>query len=161
MLTAARLRQLINYNQSTGEFTWRENRRGRGGCRVGQIAGTINRGRRQIGIDRRIYLANRLAVLWMTGQWPQCLVDHKNCNPLDDRWENLRQANYSENGANSRDRKSAVPLKGVIWTAGKYEARIRVNYKTINLGRFTSAEAAHAAYMVAALHHFGEFARRQ
>jgi hypothetical protein len=98
----------------------------------------------------------------MTGKWPRKLVDHRNCINSDDRWRNLRPANHSQNGANSHDRPSLVPLKGVTWdrNRNKYAARIRVNYRTINLGRFDQPEAAHAAYVAAADKHFGEFARR-
>lgn len=163
MLTEARLRELFDYNPATGEFIRRVSRRGRN-CRAGDQAGTIHRrGFRQIHIDRKFYPAARLAVLWMIGRWPQRLVDHINLNPSDDRWSNLREANHSQNGANSRDRPSKIPFKGVTWdrNRGKYAARIRVNYRTINLGRFDNAETAHAAYVAAAEKHFGEFARRQ
>lgn len=91
------------------------------------------------------------------------MIDHTNGNPSDDRWSNLRQANYSTNGANSkrwRKKQKSTP-KGVTFdkARGLYAARIKVNYKTINLGRFKTRRAAHAAYMVAARTHFGEFAR--
>jgi hypothetical protein len=156
-LTATRLRKLLDYDPATGEFTWRVNRRGRGG-RIGERAGTLSRGRWQVCLDGVIYLTSRLAVLWMTGRWPKNLVDHRNCNKSDDRWENLREADFSENGANSRRRGA---FKGVTWTRGKYQAQIKVGYKNIYLGRFAAPETAHAAYVAAAEKHFGEFARRQ
>jgi hypothetical protein len=161
MLTAKRLHELIEYQPNTGIFTWRVNRRGRGG-RKGERAGTLRRdGRWQICIDGKLYMANALAVLWMTGRWPRRLVDHRNCIKGDDRWRNLREANYSQNGANSHARTN-VGTKGVTWdrARGKYAARIKVNYRTINLGRFDRADHAHAAYVAAAEKHFGEFARR-
>src|SRR6516162_1885974 len=101
-------------------------------------------------------ISARLAVLWMTGRWPRKLVDHRNCIKSDDHWDNLRDATHSQNGANSHARKGC---KGVIRTRGKYEARIKVNYRNIYLGRFDSAERAHAVYAAAAEKHFGEFAR--
>lgn len=43
--------------------------------------------------------------------------------------------------------------------AGKYQAQIKVNYRSIYLGLFPTARAAHAAYIAAARKYFGEFAR--
>src|ERR1700740_3455440 len=126
MLTAKRLRELLDYDPATGMFTWLINRQGRG-ARKGGEAGTINGdGYRQITIDQVIYPCARLAVLWMTGSWPKRLVDHRNLIKSDDRWRNLRQATHSQNGANSADRPSGVVFKGVTRdrARGKYAARI-------------------------------------
>lgn len=162
-LTAKRLREVLDYDPRTGHFTWLVNLRGRG-ARVGRRAGTLTKkGRIQIRVDQETFPASRLAVLWMTGRWPRRLVDHRNRKRSDDRWCNLRDANHSQNGANSCDRAGAAPLKGVTWDRNReqYAAKIRVNYRTINLGRFDTPEAANAVYATAARKHFGEFARRQ
>jgi HNH endonuclease len=104
LLTQERLRSLLDYDPATGAFTWLVDRRGRF-ARKGARAGTINgNGYRQISIDCVIYPCARLAVLWMTGRWPKRLVDHHNRDKIDDRWDNLRPATYSQNGANSADR---------------------------------------------------------
>ena len=156
-LSFHRLRQLLHYNPNTGVFTWRVGVRGP--LRKGLRAGTINgNGYRQICIDQVIYLCSRLAVFWMTGRWPKHTVDHKNRNKTDDRWRNLRPATYSQNGANSKARSE---LKGVTWDKNKndYAARIKINYRTINLGHFDTAEEAHTVYRKAARKHFGKFAR--
>jgi hypothetical protein len=147
-LTAERLRDLLDYNPETGVFTWRVNRPGR----FGRVGAVRSDGPRQICIDQQIILTGRLAHLWMTGRWPKLPIDHKNLDPADDRWSNLREATYSQNGANSGDRYSGVDLKGVSWDRArrKYAAKIRVNYQTINLGRFESAREAHDAYAAAA-----------
>lgn len=154
---ADRLRELLDYDYESGQFTWRVDRRGRF-ARAGVVAGTLTKkdGRNQICVDGRIYLASRLAVLWMTGRWPARLVDHRNLTPADDSWKNLRDADHSQNGANSRGRSG---VKGVVFTKGAYQANIRVKYKNIYLGRFSTSEAAHAAYVAAARQHFGDFAR--
>jgi len=162
MLTHQRLRELLDYDPETGVFTWRVNRRGRF-ARVGAVAGTPRKdGRLQISVDGTIYDAGPLAFLWMTGRWPARLIDHKNGDPSDDRWRNLREATYSQNGANSFDRISEVPFKGVVIEkrTGRYCARIKVNYKMINLGTFETAADAHVAYIAAARKYFGAFARQ-
>lgn len=106
-------------------------------------------------------MASNLAWLWMTNKWPSRLIDHINNDPSDDRWANLRQADYSQNGANSKARQGKTTPKGVTFDkrAGLYAARIKVNYRTINLGLFNAPEEAHAAYVAAARRYFGKFAR--
>ena len=159
-LTAERVRELLDYDPATGVFRWRVSLMGRG-AKAGAIAGTSNgQGRRQIKIEQRIYIASRLAFLWMTGRWPYRFVDHINGDTANDRWANLRQATDAQNAANSRA-KGTLGFKGVTWDKSRqrFVARIKVNYRTINLGRFETAEAAHAVYVKAAQRHFGEFAR--
>jgi hypothetical protein len=52
-------------------------------------------------------------------------------------------------------------LKGVCFEQdrNRYKAYIEMNGKTINLGRFATAEDAQAAYADAARKYFGKFAR--
>jgi hypothetical protein len=54
----------------------------------------------RIGIDGCLYRSSRLAVLYMTGEWPKAEIDHVNCNKADDRWENLREATHAQNQRN-------------------------------------------------------------
>lgn len=51
--------------------------------------------------------------------------------------------------------------KGVRWYSQtkKWMAQIRYQGKNMNLGYFTTPQAAHAAYCAAATRLFGEFAR--
>jgi hypothetical protein len=109
-------------------------------------------------------------------------IDHKNNNGLDCRLENLRVARRRDNGANRGKfvgrpgRKFTSRYKGVTdqskHLAREYVrnikkkaidrpwvARIRVDHKLIQLGRFASELEAALAYDAAALQHFGEFAR--
>lgn len=87
-------------------------------------------------------------------------VDHKNGNPLDNQRENLRLCNRSQNSANSRKQKRSISkYKGVTLHQGKWRARIRPNGQQIELGCFSTQEEAGEAYDVAAIKHFGEFAR--
>jgi len=91
MLTAERLRQLISYNKSTGVMRWRERTSNR--IRVGSEAGSKRAdGFRKIVIGGKSYLANRLAVLHVTGAMPANDVTFRNGNRADSRWRNLRLA---------------------------------------------------------------------
>lgn len=90
--------------------------------------------------------------------YPSKSVDHINRNPLDNRRSNLRLADKQGNAANMRG-KAKCGLKGVTAHQGGYwRARIMVGGRQICLGLHPTPEAAHAAYVVAARHHFGEYA---
>lgn len=159
MITAERLREVLRYEPLTGLWFWRVSK-----CPIAQAgssAGSLNEGRRRIEIDGRSYYANQLAWLYMTGRSAKAKVDHENLDRSDDRWENLREATVSQNAANSRARShNRSGLKGVTLTPhGTYQARIRHNGTLYNLGSFRTKEAAHAAYVAAALNFHGEFAR--
>jgi len=164
-LNAARIRRLLNYNLSTGIFTWRIKRRGRphGWKRAGTRAGAIwaANGYRHICIDGVSYRCARLAFLWMNGEWPRWVMDHKNRDRADDRWRNLREATPSQSQANRINSNNVLGMKGVCYEADrrKYKAYIEFAGRSINLGRFDTAKEAQAAYAAAAKKYFGEFAR--
>lgn len=86
-------------------------------------------------------------------------VDHKNGNPLDNRWENLRLATAAQNRANCKMKANKpIPLKGVTFHKGRYMAQLRVQgKKSPFLGYFDTAEEAHKAYVEAARIAHGEF----
>lgn len=158
-LTVERLKELLTYEPETGVFRWRVTR-GRS-AKAGDIAGAVARGNyTQIKIDGRCVHSGRLAVLYMTGKYPEHEVDHKNLDRQDDRWENLREATPSQNCGNRSTRSdSLLGVKGVHVCKNRYRAKIQVNGKRRHLGYFATIAAASAAYAEAANNLFGEFAR--
>lgn len=84
--------------------------------------------------------------------------DHIDGDGLNNRKENLRLSNASQNG---RNRKSGIgrKYKGVIVIKPCIKSRIFVDGKFIYLGIFNTEKDAAIAYNKAALTYFGEFAR--
>jgi hypothetical protein len=159
MLTAERLREVLSYDPETGVFTRRVKTAQR--VKVGDIAGTIRKkdGRRVIMVDGKNYLASLLAHLYMTGEWPKNLVDHRDLDRLNDRWENLRPATRSQNEMNKRPR-GKLGVKGVTQIpSGNYQVRIRVDGRQITLGSAHNLALAGYMYAIAAAGYHGEFAR--
>jgi hypothetical protein len=89
-------------------------------------------------------------------------VDHINGDTCDNRRENLRIANDSQNQANRRKgrKPTSSRFKGVHKrSVGKpWGARIQVRGEKINLGCYTTEEDAARAYNAAALEAFGDYA---
>lgn len=164
-ITQANLRRVLDYDPDTGIFTWKQSR-GHKAIR-GSRAGSISRNKgkkvryRSIGVFGKKIREHRLAFLWMTGAFPDELVDHVDGDGTNNAWSNLREASYTQNNWNSSaSSRNLSGLKGVAKREnGKFCAQINVAGKNIYLGYFNSAEAANAAYRDAANIHHGEFAR--
>lgn len=155
--TAARLRELFEYDPLTGVLTWRVSRRG---IRVGSEAGYVQQDglRRQVGIDGGNYFAHRVIWCMQTGAWPTLEIDHRDTNGINNVWTNLREATRAQNNRN-RCGYGKSGLKGVHGHKGKFVAQIRKDGVQMHLGRFETALSAHAAYSRAAVEWHGEFAR--
>jgi hypothetical protein len=82
---------------------------------------------------------------FLMGDPPGAYVDHINHNTLDNRKANLRVCGNAANLRNGRLRPNNTSGHvGVRFDAerGKWHARIRVQYRTIHLGRFATREEA-------------------
>jgi hypothetical protein len=89
-------------------------------------------------------------------------IDHKNSNGLDNRKENLRICNRTQNNGNRRKRLNcSSKYKGVSWNNGKkkWQSAITVYGKTMYLGRFNDEIKAAEVYDDKAIEIFGEFSR--
>lgn len=150
ILTSARLREVLHYEPSTGVFTWRIARGNRAARAV--AGGPDPRGYNVIAVDGVSYRANRLAWLYMTGRWPQHVVDHKDSDATNDRWKNLRDIAQRHNSENQRAprRDNSTGYLGVHRHAdGRFKAEIRVNGRLHYLGLFDDAAVAHQCYLAA------------
>lgn len=170
----AYLKECLDYDPMTGVLTWRVRPLGHFAAEMywkawntkwaGRPASTIQHGRsghlcKKISIGGERWLSARVIWKWMTGEDPPSEIDHVSRYAADDRWENLRVAERSENQRNRRCKIRPLP-KGVYATRNgrRWFAHIQVNYRIVYLGTFDSPEAAHAAYRAAAAALHGEFA---
>ena len=97
-LTQERLKELLNYDASTGVFTRKVSTNG---AKAGDIAGRKTKGRYvEIRVDGGRYLAHRLAWLYMYGEFPSDDIDHINHIKTDNSLANLRVASKAENQKN-------------------------------------------------------------
>ena len=88
------------------------------------------------------------------------VVDHINHNKMDNRKSNLRVCKQNNNSANCKVSKNNTSgVTGVCWNnkRNKWEAKIMVNRKTINLGRYNNFEEAVVARKQAEEKYFGEY----
>ena len=140
------LTEILKYDPVSGAFTWLKPNPLARKLKVGSPAGrTIQNKYIQIGINRKYYLAHRLAVFYMTGIWPTHEVDHIDGNPSNNSWSNLRQVTSIENSRNQATRSNnSSGVVGVKWKKeiSKWVATIGVDRKLIHLGCFESLEVA-------------------
>jgi len=87
-ISQAQLKELLHYDPDTGVFTWLKPTSKR--IKAGNIAGSDCNGSTIIVINKKKYQANRLAWLYMTGDWPVNDIKFVNRMPDDIRWNNLK-----------------------------------------------------------------------
>jgi hypothetical protein len=158
--SAESLRATFRYDPHTGQLYWRARADAPPQWNTrfaGRIAGFV--GQAGIAVRLKGYKALRAhRIIWkmVHGDEPE-EIDHVDCNPLNNRLVNLRRATRRQNAYNRRLQPGASGFKGVSFDRGRWRARIRVNGRSKFLGRFDTAEAAHAAYRRAPNPNFAEF----
>jgi hypothetical protein len=158
MITQEKLKELLSYDQFTGEFRYLSRVTKLNKCYIGEIAGSIWQGYRSISLFHKNYQCHKLAFLYMTGIVPK-LVDHINGITSDNRWRNLREATPTENARNKGiARNNTTGFTGLLKTKNnKWEAYVWENYKPIRIGRFETFDLAVEARKNAAEKYYGAF----
>lgn len=148
-MTADYLREHLNYDAETGQFTWKI----AGPKRVlGRVAGSLNAKLGYIilrikGVNHR---AHRLAWLYVHGDWPANGLDHIDNDKTNNRISNLRDVPHLWNAQNRlKPRASKLGIRGVRKIGNRYYARLAVDGVEVPLGGFATAAEAHAEYVAA------------
>lgn len=142
MLTQKELQRVLSYDPDTGLFT----------RLVGNTGQPLMKGNQdkyvQIRVLGRLYYAQRLAVLYMTGRslTSEFYVDHVNGKRNDNRWENLRVVEHLDNCRNQKrrvDNTSGTP--GVQWVEKTRKWMVRIGIgkgHKAYLGQYTDLSEA-------------------
>ncbi len=153
-LTAEELRKVLRYDEQAGMFRWRVTSSNR--AVSGAVAGHADRsGYVSIRVRGRLHLAHRLAWLFVFGVWPTGMLDHINGVKSDNRIANLRECSNRTNTENARKPRpnGCTGFLGVTMDkrlkSRPFIAQITADGRRMHIGCFESAEAAHAAYLVA------------
>jgi hypothetical protein len=154
-LTQDRLKYLLTYNKDTGNFTWNLDVANISkGSFAGWVSGKLYV---QIGIDRKVYEAQILAWLYVTGKFPENEIDHKDTNSLNNRWDNLREVTHAQNHANILTEPGQYGYYGVRRRGNnRWWSQIKVNGISHYLGMFKTPQQAELAYLEAREKFFGE-----
>lgn len=178
------LAERLNYDPETGKLFWkhaprtmfktdagwRQFNHRRAGKEAGHKHLKKGGGRHAIiirgkfgGVDSW-FVAHRVIYALMGVDVPDAMeIDHKNRDPWDNRWENLRIATPSQNVVNrvggKRESEESKKLpKGVSMQAGRYKAQISIRgERKRHIGMYATPEEAAEAYKAAAMPHHGEF----
>lgn len=162
-LTYSFVLEALSYDPSTGEFFWKERptfhfasaaamqkwNRKHAGKKAGRVS---DRGYVLVVLRYCTYRAHRLAWLYMTGEWPQYEIDHRDGNRANNRWSNLRDIPGAGNRQNTkRQANNTSGYTGVVFhkNSGRWHAVIKINRRTISLGYYEKPIHAYEAYLAA------------
>lgn len=173
MPTKDYLWQVFHYEPLTGELTWKhrplEQFKDLHAWSVwnsrfeGKTAGSVKRTkygkyRREVVVDWIRYFAHRLIWKMMTGEDPITELDHIDLDQLNNRWDNLREANSGQNKFNTAVKSnSTTGYKGVKPVGSRFQAIIRMNGRKKYLGTYDTPQEAHEVYMTVARDLHGPF----
>lgn len=153
--------KFIEYKKETGEFIWVAPTSNR--VRVGDVAGNNHdKSYTTIYLNKKMYYAHELVWLFETGEMPVGIIDHINLNKKDNRFENLRLCNKSENGCNrGLNKNNTSGEKGVTWhkRARKWCAEVWKDGVKHYLGLFDSYDSAVFAVRAKRVELHGVFAK--
>lgn len=139
--TQERVKELLSYDPDTGIFVWRVDVGRWGRIKAGTETGSLcGAGYYYISFDGERFSASTLAWLYMTGVWPDGIVDHINLNTRDNRFVNLRLTDQSGNASNNK-----AKLRedyGVYHYKYGYRVQFYVNKKNTHFGLYDTKQLA-------------------
>jgi hypothetical protein len=130
--------------------------------RSGDRAGGVSKnGYRTVRINGKRYLEHRIIYTMVHGSCPKYL-DHINGDRQDNRIENLRPCDLTENQRNKKlSKANNSGYKNVCWrkSLNKWRVHIRVTGKRIEIGQFEDLELAALVAEMAREKYHGKFCR--
>jgi len=153
MISQKRLKEVVTFDEETGEFFYVEN---------GLPAGWNCDGYVRVRIDGADYQAHRLVWFLLYGYFPQIDIDHIDKDRSNNRPNNLRLATRSQNMLNTSAHKdSATGIKNVSFRkdTGKFSVRLSIDGKYKVIGSYNSLEEAAIVAKNAREKYHGEYAR--
>lgn len=147
------LRELIDYDPVSGIAAWKSRPVTRphdktwNSCFAGkQIGGRAKTQYFWISIHDVNYLLHRVIFKWMTGK-DVLVVDHKDLDKKNNKWDNLREADQSQNRCNAPTGKSSKSgVKGLFLTrSGKWQGKVTLQGQHYWTARFQLEEDAKEA----------------
>ena len=147
MVSLTLLNERYFYNPITGILIYKKdiNYNALKGQRVGHFD---KDGYRVVKINSKIYRVGRLIWFIMTGAFPVNEVDHIDRNPANDKFNNLRDANRSEQIINSKSRTNKNGFKGVKFSRGRFRAvLVRNNKQSISPKSYETPYEAHLKFL--------------
>ena len=147
-LTQTEVKAQFDYDAKSGHLIRKKDEHGRP---YNQPCGhkPTHDGYGRININGKRYLVHRIIWIWHKGTFPSKFIDHIDGNKMNNRIENLREADQTINNHNAKIRKdNTTGYTGVSFNRqiGKYRASITNNGTQIYLGDYPSVEEASCAY---------------
>lgn len=159
-LTQEELKKYLSYNPETGVFI--RTKTTSSNAKKGDVAGwSHHSGYLYIGLKNKVFMAHRLAWLYMMGEFPAGVLDHKNQIKNDNKWSNLRECTQGQNQLNTPKRKhNTTGYKGVVFRkiSKKYQAGVKKDGRYYHAGVHDCKHKAAQAYNVKAKELYGKFA---
>ena len=157
VLSQKLLKALFQYDATNGILIRRVSR---GGKWAGTRAGCLRNGYWDVVINKQYHRLTKVIWIYVTGLPPPVgfEIDHKDKDPSNNRWDNLRLLTRSQNQAHtSRYKNNKSGFKGVHRTRhGLWRAMISIEGKNHCLGTFLERQNAVQAYQSKRLEVFGE-----
>jgi len=154
MLTQQILLNELEYKD--GCLYWKTSRKG---TKAGAMAGSKTKaGYLHFQLNYKYMLVHRAIFLMHYGYLPK-IVDHIDGNPQNNKIENLREANASQNSFNRKYTNSASGYKGITWSKQdkRWVPQISKYGKKIYLGKYKNLEDAIKIYHQAVNMHHGDY----
>lgn len=159
LVSVGQLRELLDYDPSSGVLTWRKRDqhwfKSRRDCEAwntryaGKPANSLHKfGYVIVRLFGRSYKGHRIAYAMHHGCWPTLQIDHINGDKADNRISNLREVDNQTNAMNTKThRHNTSGVSGVYWHKRdrKWIARIGTTKAGSFIGAFKSFDDAVAA----------------